>query len=78
MGVGSTIHFELTEHLYKQVTGVPSWTLSVPAMQDCAEFVVQRSVDVDALFTDRWRLDDAASAYELAERQTAGKGVFIP
>ena len=78
VGVGSTIHFDLTEHLYKQLTLVPSWTLSVPAMQDCANFVVQRGVDVDALFTDRWRLDEAGPAYELSEKQTSGKGVFIP
>jgi len=78
VGVGSSIHFDLTEHLYKQITGVPSWTLSVPAMQDCANFVAQRGIDVDALFTDRWRLEEAVPAYELAETQTAGKGVFIP
>ena len=78
VGVGSTIHFDLTEHLYKQVTGVPSWTLSVPAMEDCANFVIQRNVDVDALFTDRWGLPDAEAAYALSEKQTAGKGVFIP
>lgn len=78
VGVGSTVHFDLTEHLYKQITCVPSWTLSVPAMQDCANFVVRRGVDVDALFTDRWRLEEAAAAYELSEKQTAGKGVFVP
>ncbi|MEZ2392022.1 alcohol dehydrogenase catalytic domain-containing protein [bacterium RCC_150] len=78
VGVGSTIQFDLTEHLYKQITGVPSWTLSVPAMADCANFVVQRGVNVDALFTDRWRIGDAVGAYELSEKQTAGKGVFLP
>jgi threonine dehydrogenase-like Zn-dependent dehydrogenase len=78
VGVGSTIHFDLTEHLYKQITGVPSWTLSFPAMEDCANFVIQRNVDVDALFTDRWSLADAERAYGLAEKQTAGKGVFTP
>lgn len=78
VGVGSTIHFDLTEHLYKQVTGVTSWTMSIPAMEDCAHFVVQREIDVDALFTDRWKLADAAEAYELLDKQTSGKGVFVP
>ncbi|TDO51589.1 D-arabinose 1-dehydrogenase-like Zn-dependent alcohol dehydrogenase [Kribbella sp. VKM Ac-2527] len=78
VGVGSTIHFDLTEHLYKQVTGVPSWTLSVQAMDECANYVVQRGIDVDALFTDRWRLEEAVPAYELSEKQTSGKGAFTP
>ena len=78
VGIGSTIQFDLTEHLYKQITGVPSWTLSIPAMADCARFVLDRSVDVDALFTDRWALDEAVDAYQLLDQQNSGKGVFIP
>ncbi|MGW2650325.1 alcohol dehydrogenase catalytic domain-containing protein [Streptomyces sp. NPDC001393] len=78
VGVGSTINFELTEHLYKQITAVPSWTLSVPAMEHCARFVLDRGIDVDALFTETWKLADAAEAYRVAMQQTTGKGVFIP
>ena len=78
VGVGSTIHFDLTEHLYKQITGLPSWTLSIPAMADCARFVVDRGIDVDALFTERWKLDEADQAYQLLDKQSSGKGVFIP
>ena len=78
VGVGSTIHFDLTEHLYKQITAFPSWTLSVPAMEHCARFVLERGIDVDALFTDRWKLDDAVAAYELFDQQSSGKGVLIP
>jgi len=78
VGVGSTVHFDLTEHLYKQITAVPSWTMSVPAMEACAYFVVERNIDVDALFTDRWKLTDYAEAYELFDKQMSGKGVFIP
>ncbi|QSE86096.1 zinc-binding dehydrogenase [Rhodococcus koreensis] len=78
VGVGSTINFDLTEHLYKQITCVPSWTLSVPAVEHCARFVLDRGIDVDALFTDTWKLTEASEAYALAEQQTAGKGVFVP
>ena len=78
IGVGSTIRFDLTEHLYKQVTGMSSWTLSKAGMAECARFVVERQVDVDALFTERWRLDDFARAYEEFDQQTSGKGVFVP
>jgi len=78
VGVGSTIHFDLTEHLYKQITCMTSWTMSVPEMEACARFVVQRSIDVDALFTDRWTLSQAVEAYRLFDQQTSGKGVFLP
>lgn len=78
VGVGSTIQFDLTEHLYKQIKGVTSWTMSVASMEDCARFVVQRGIDVDALFTETWQLADAVEAYELLDRQTSGKGVFVP
>ncbi len=78
VGVGSTVHFELTDQLFKQISVVPSWTLSVNAMEECARYVVQRGVDVDSLFTDSWSLADAHRAYELAAAQTAGKGVFLP
>jgi threonine dehydrogenase-like Zn-dependent dehydrogenase len=77
VGVGSTIHFDLTEHLYKQITAMTSWTMSVSAMARCAEFVVQRGVDVDALFTEQWKLTEYVEAYQLFDKQTSGKGVFI-
>jgi threonine dehydrogenase-like Zn-dependent dehydrogenase len=78
VGVGSTIHFDLKEHLHSQITAMTSWTMSIMAQQRCAEFVVDRGVDIDALFTDRWKLEDAVAAYELFDQQTSGKGVFLP
>lgn len=77
VGLGSTIQFAAAEHLFRQVTGVTSWTLSIPAMAECARFVVERGIDVDALFTDQWKFADAAQAYDLTEQQTSGKGVFV-
>ena len=78
VGVGSTIHFDLTEHLYKQITAMTSWTMSITAMEDCANFIVERGIDVDALFTERWKLTDYVRAYELFDKQSSGKGAFIP
>jgi threonine dehydrogenase-like Zn-dependent dehydrogenase len=78
VGIGSTIQFDLTEHLYKQITAMFSWTLSIAGMADCARFVVERQIDVDSLFTDRWKLSDYAEAYEHFDQQSSGKGVFIP
>jgi threonine dehydrogenase-like Zn-dependent dehydrogenase len=77
LGVGATINCDLSELLYRQITAMTSWTMSVPAMEECARFVVERTVDVDALFTDRWSLDEAQAAYKHFDRQTSGKGVFV-
>jgi L-iditol 2-dehydrogenase len=32
---------------------------------------------VDALFTDRWTLEEADEAYRAFDTQTGGKGVFL-
>ncbi len=64
--------------LRRQVTLVGSWTFSKQGQADCAEFVADRKIDVEKLFTDRWRLDQAEEAYRLFDTQTTGKGVILP
>jgi len=54
-----------------------SWTFSWQGQADCARFVVERKVDVEKLFTHRWKLDQAEEAYRLFDTQTTGKGVFL-
>ena len=63
--------------LRKQLTIIGSWTFSWQGQADCARFVVERKVDVEKLFTHRWKLDQAEEAYRLFDTQTTGKGVFL-
>ena len=63
--------------LRKQLTVVASWTFSQQGQADCAQFCVDRKVDVDKLFTNTWKLDQAKEAYELFDQQNTGKGVFL-
>ena len=63
--------------LRKQLTIVASWTFSWQGQQECAQFCVDRGIDVDRLFTHQWKLDQAREAYQLFDRQTEGKGVFL-
>jgi threonine dehydrogenase-like Zn-dependent dehydrogenase len=51
--------------------------MSIQAQRACADFVVDRGIDLNALFTDRWRLDQAEEAYQTFNRQSGGKGVFV-
>jgi threonine dehydrogenase-like Zn-dependent dehydrogenase len=63
--------------LRKQLTIVASWTFSQIGQAECAQFIVDRGIDVEHLFTHRWQLDQAAQAYTLFDTQTTGKGVFL-
>jgi threonine dehydrogenase-like Zn-dependent dehydrogenase len=44
----------------------------------CARFIADRKIDVDHLFTHRWKLEQAVEAYTLFDAQTSGKGVIYP
>ena len=61
----------------KQLTIVGSWTVNSAKLADCIRFIADHGLDVDRLFTDRWRLDQAEEAYKAFDKQAAGKGVFI-
>jgi len=63
--------------LRRQVTVVGSWTFSKNGQVDWAEFVAERKIEVDALFTHKFKLDEADAAYKLFDTQTTGKGVFL-
>lgn len=77
VGVGSKVSFDVSAMLPSQATLMTSWTMSVPSMQSCAQFVVDRGLDIDGLFTDVWQLSEAAAAYHVLDQQTSGKGVFV-
>ena len=64
--------------LRRQVTLVGSWTFSKQGQAECAEFIADRRVDVERLFTHRWRLEQAEEAYRLFDTQTTGKAVILP
>jgi threonine dehydrogenase-like Zn-dependent dehydrogenase len=78
VGMGGKVTLEVNEEVIKkQMTIMGSWTFSASGQAECARFVQDRGVDVDALFTHRWSLDQAAEAYELFDAGRTGKGVFL-
>lgn len=77
VGLGSDLTVSLAAVLRTQIRILTSWTMSIQAQRACAEFVIERGIDLDALFTDRWRLDQAEEAYRAFNRQSGGKGVFL-
>lgn len=77
VGIGSELTFSLGELLRRQLRIIPSWTMSIQGQKACADFVIKHGLDVDALFTDQWALDQAGTAYEKFNKQSGGKGVFL-
>lgn len=79
VGEGDSVTLDVSSDLLRrQVTLIGSWTFSTVGQAECARFVADRGVDVDRLFTHRWRLEQAEEAYRLFDTQTTGKGVFNP
>lgn len=60
-----------------QRTVIGSYTFSINGMKDCAEFIADHGVEVDRVFSDHWKIDDAEQAYREFDVQTSGKGVFV-
>jgi threonine dehydrogenase-like Zn-dependent dehydrogenase len=78
VGEGGDVTIDVSpDMIRKQLTILASWTFSTVGQADCANFVVERKIPVDRLFTHRWKLDQAIEAYRLFDQQTAGKGVFV-
>jgi threonine dehydrogenase-like Zn-dependent dehydrogenase len=78
VGEGGDVTIEVSpDMLRRQVTIVASWTFSSIGQGECARYVTDRKIDVDHLFTHRWKLEQAAEAYTLFDQQKTGKGVFL-
>lgn len=78
VGEGGQMTLDVSPDLLRrQVTLMGSWTFSTVGQAECAQFIAERGVDVDQLFTERWALDDAEKAYRHFDKQTGGKGVFV-
>ncbi len=78
VGEGGNVTIDVSPHiLRRQLTLIGSWTFSNIIQAECAQFCVERNIDVDALFTHKWTLDQADEAYKLFDKQSDGKGVFL-
>lgn len=77
VGVFGPLEVSSDELIHHHKTLVGSLTFSKNQQQDCAQFVAERGLDVESLFTDRFSLDEAERAYRLFDRREIGKGVFL-
>jgi threonine dehydrogenase-like Zn-dependent dehydrogenase len=77
VGVFGKIDLDSEELIQLHKTVLGSLTFSKNQQEDCAQFVAERGLDVESLFTNEFRLDEAERAYELFDQRKIGKGVFI-
>jgi threonine dehydrogenase-like Zn-dependent dehydrogenase len=78
VGEGGQLVTDVSADLIRrQITVMGSWTFSTIVQAECARFVAERKLDVDAIFTHRWALADGAEAYRLFDQQATGKAVFV-
>ena len=78
VGEGGNVELDVSPDLLRrQVTLIGSWTFSTVGQKECTDFVADRGIDVDKLFTHKWNLEQADEAYKLFDQQTEGKGVFL-
>lgn len=79
VGEGDSVTLDVSSDLLRrQVTLMGSWTFSTVGQADCARYIADRGIDIDRLFTHRWKLDQAVEAYQLFDKQSSGKGVILP
>ena len=79
VGEGGDVTLDVSNDLLRrQVTLIGSWTFSKHGQAECADFVGDKKLEVDKLFTHKWSLDQADEAYKLFDKQSDGKGVIIP
>ena len=78
VGEGGDVTLDVSPDLLRrQVTLIGSWTFSAMGMQECAEFIAKKRIPLERIFSDRWRIEQAAEAYRKFDTQTTGKGVFL-
>ena len=77
VGEGGSVTLDVSKDINrKQLTIMGSWTFSSFGQAECAQYIADRGIDLDKIFTHRFDLSEAEVAYALFDKQTTGKGVF--
>jgi len=77
VGVFGSFDLDTDELIHRHKTVLGSLTFSKNQQAECAQFVAERGLDVESLFTNEFRLEEVEHAYELFDQREIGKGVFV-
>lgn len=74
VGEGGTVSFDVSKYLiHKQITLYGSWVTSLKHLEELVERIDRWGMHPDATCTHRLALQDAAQAYDLADKGIGGK-----
>ena len=78
VGEGSDVRFDVSPTLiHKQITLYGSWVTSLGHMEDLVERLSRWDLHPDKTVTHRFKLDQAAQAYQVADQGRSGKVVIV-
>lgn len=78
VGEGGEVTLDVSrDMLRKQLTLIGSWTFSAMGQAECARFIADNGIDLERIFTHRWKLEQAGEAYRVFDTQSTGKGVIV-
>ncbi len=78
VGEGGEVTLDVSrDMLRKQLTLIGSWTFSAMGQAECARFVADNGIDLEKIFSHRWKLEQATEAYRVFDTQSTGKGVLV-
>ena len=78
VGICGDLQVEVRSDLiHRQLNVVGHWTFSKTLQADCAQFIADRKIVLDNIFTHQWSINDAQEAYTLFDQAKTGKGVFV-
>ena len=78
VGEGGDVTLDVSPDLLRrQVTLIGSWTFSAMGMAECAKFIDDNDIDLERIFSHRWKLEQADEAYRVFDTQSTGKGVIV-
>ena len=78
VGEGGTIDFDVSPFLiHPQITLFGSWVTSLPHMEELVERLSRWNLHPEKTVTHRFTLDQAAEAYDVADKGQSGKVVIV-
>jgi threonine dehydrogenase-like Zn-dependent dehydrogenase len=77
VGEGGEVTLNVSPDLLRrQITLIGSWTFSAMGMAECARYVADSGIELERIFSHRWKLEQAEEAYRVFDQQSSGKGVI--
>lgn len=78
VGEGSTVEFDVSQTIiHNQITIYGSWVTSLGHMEALVEKLVEWDMRPERIVSHRFTLDQAAEAYEVADKGQSGKVVIV-